>query len=566
MKTSVAPTCDSAARDLSRFYFASTEVAHYCDGDPIDVDAVLASAPPLPKPISLSARRLTRVSEASVHNDGVAGVLKLSARCKKFLREGAKDNWNQELLIAASNMRENGVALSDALELLAEPTRLPEFAEVYGGKLTDDDVRTVEQAYSYPNRDKEEQTSFEIDFASQLLESNYKLHITSDRVMRFYFVKDPTARILEPISATLSKFEQEVATQTLFEGFYQEYGRLPKPEVRSRAFDHWLASTPKLETPPKQFAFDDGKNLDYALVRLPAPTPGPFPAWEEFLSRLSDREAFMGMTWSLYEPKHRGRQYVWMQGRGKDGKSVVLRVLCRSLGRAGAALTKPQTENPRFLYGYLEHARGVFYGDCKNPHFSQSEVLRQITGGDTAVVENKHANAYTAPIYCRLMIASNYDPAMSGDFADMSRLILLHVTPPTKIDPAWEEELQEQLPHFLYACREVYERICPLHDEIAVNEVTKELVSGVIAESEEMFAALFDALFTQNSHCSVSGAEMKAAIQGSRWARSMTPCKQGDFKRWMERERSVVVSRTRDGVKYDGVFLKQQHLLEPKGA
>ena len=89
-----------------------------------------------------------------------------------------------------------------------------------------------------------------------------------------------------------------------------------------------------------------------AFAELPLPVAGPMPAWEQFLARLSDRDAFLAWCHTLTIDRFEGRQALYLFGGGHDGKSSVLKVLGDALGPCGTIIDKA-TGNERFRVGEL---------------------------------------------------------------------------------------------------------------------------------------------------------------------------------------------------------------------
>ncbi len=71
--------------------------------------------------------------------------------------------------------------------------------------------------------------------------------------------------------------------------------------------------------------YDSGSGL--YRWELPHVEAMPTPTWDGILERLSDPEAFLAHVWSAVEPRYEGRQLMWLQGEGNDGKTIMLKAL-----------------------------------------------------------------------------------------------------------------------------------------------------------------------------------------------------------------------------------------------
>lgn len=220
----------------------------------------------------------------------------------------------------------------------------------------------------------------------------------------------------------------------------------------------WRSGGLGLKEEPKPFRFKSEEG--WALKKLAFDvSPAPFPAWEEFLSRLSDRKAFMAWVWSVFEMSHQGRQCLYLFGpHGQDGKSVVCRVLSDALGEAATVIQDSQvSNNSRFVFSSIYGKRFILYPDCKSPTFIRSETFRNLTGSDKVLVEFKGQNPFTADLNVRLAICSNYEPAVTHGNADKSRILPIIVArSEIRDDSRWAGRLKEELGGFLYSCREEY--------------------------------------------------------------------------------------------------------------
>lgn len=209
--------------------------------------------------------------------------------------------------------------------------------------------------------------------------------------------------------------------QTIHDALKEKFNAVPPQNLLDRAIDLWKRECPKLATEPAPFCFK-GDALTFKRFDW-EPGPGSFSAWEEFLSRLSDRDAFMAYVWSCFEPKNVSRQYLWLRGNGQDGKSRVLSTLVEVFGPAATGITGIQMQAKQFLYSAIYGKRVVVYADCKNPKFGMGEFVRNATSGDPVMIEFKNQTPFSWQMRIKLFVASNPKPEITGQTADASRMI-----------------------------------------------------------------------------------------------------------------------------------------------
>lgn len=316
---------------------------------------------------------------------------------------------------------------------------------------------------------------------------------------RFKIYRDNEATILYNIT-DISKKEIDICTNEEFlwsrlrQNVLEKTGKVPDIGLVHGIYGVWRLSTKPLSEQPKSFTWKNEDEWSFKKLNF-IPEEGEYPAWWEFLERLSSYEDFMAFVWSIFEPKNTSRQFLWLSDlNGEGGKSSVISVLAEIFGGSFEALNNSNTTHGvRWLMGQLYGKRLAAWADCKNPQFCMSEIVRNITSGDWVTVEMKGQPLYSAKMYMKLIIGSNYEPAITGGGADTSRLIHIKVSPgPKKDDPEWPKKLKAELPYFLWACKKVYETKCPHHGKIALQQSTIENVESASGSTEDRFEEILD--------------------------------------------------------------------------
>lgn len=336
--------------------------------------------------------------------------------------------------------------------------------------------------------------------------------------------------------------------QALHDAHKKEFQSFPDDSWLEGGIELWKKECVCLTEDPTPFSFK-GDALTFKRFDW-EPTQGAHPAWDEFLSRLSDPDAFMAFVWSAFEMKNVSRQYLWLRGDGQDGKSSVLSALLGVFGQAATGISGSQLKDTRFLYSAIYGRRAVFYADCKNSKFGMSEFVRNVTSGDHVMVEFKGKTPFSSPLRLKLFVASNPKPEITGETADASRMLYIEVAESkSKDDPTWESRLRTELPAFLYSCQSVYARACPHHGNIPLSQKSRELRDDAIAAFEEQHAALFDTNFT------VTPGSKTPANKVARRLRDLglSNNQMNDFKVWMERVHNVKAGRSNSVRFYENV-------------
>ena len=377
-----------------------------------------------------------------------------------------------------------------------------------------------------------------------VLDASFSLLRSSDGTERVFSVNDRMEATLLLEEAPLKKL--------LHDHLKAEFGEVPPDKLLHRSIVLWKKETLALATEPQPFCFKGDERLCFKRFDW-EPTEGPFPAWDEFLGRLSDRDAFMAFVWSCFEPKNRSRQYVWLRGEGQDGKSVVLGVIQNVFGAAATGISNTHLSRAnQFVLSSLYGKRVAVYGDCKNARFGMTEIVRNLTSGDHVLIEYKNQTPFNHALYVKLFVASNPKPEISSQNSDGSRMLYIEVAESsTKDDPTWRDRLAVELPGFLWACRKVYGTLCPHHGDIRIGDGSKTLREDAAAAFEERFHNIFEADFRADPAASTPAIQVGKRLDEHR----LTHHEAGDFKQWMEREHGIKRKRSSAGRVYVGLAL-----------
>lgn len=268
---------------------------------------------------------------------------------------------------------------------------------------------------------------------------------------------------------------------------------------------------------PLPYSYEDD---DYAFIKLDINkliAEGPCPLWDKALrERLSSEEecaVFRAAVWQVYEVKNKSRQLVYLyDAHGRSGKSAMLRAAFSHLSRATQALQK-QSLNNQFGFAKIWNKQLVTIGDNKNAKMLKSQIIHTATGGDLADVEYKGRDSFSACFKGHIWANGNVLLDIDTDAEhEVSRLVLFNIHKPESAktilyqcdkdgkimvgsdgkpllgsgDPSWEEQLEAELPQFLYKCRQDYAKYCPKHSDIILPQAMQDRIQEECAELHKL--------------------------------------------------------------------------------
>lgn len=328
--------------------------------------------------------------------------------------------------------------------------------------------------------------------------------------------------------------------------------------------DNWKGTGRKLpyDPVPSRFLSEPG----FCYQRLPFDLEqGETPAWDEFCSRLSNADYFKAFIWTAFEPKNKGRQILWMTGNGQDGKSTAMSAIAKALGEASCA-TKVNIFESKHGTSMLEGKRLVYVADCKDTRLLMNGSVREATSGDESVIEPKGKTPYSKALNLKMIVFSNQLPSVSSQQADISRVLPMEVAPSKNTDdPQWGEKLYEQLSHFLWDCRETYNRICPHHGNFRLDEATKAMIDDFAASYEDDFeTAVRDYLvITGNALDRVNRPELNKKLRDRAMGNGWTEPKIIAFRAYLHRVHKIGTQKSSGTWFFTGCHKKGEKAANP---
>jgi hypothetical protein len=306
-----------------------------------------------------------------------------------------------------------------------------------------------------------------------------------------------------------------VVIETIYNYCYTSLSMLPGADVTFRGAEDvmklWAAMTLPLEEKPVSVSEKSYDGLTFKRLPFDAPAADidPPPYFASFLSRCSQPEAVAAFLGSLLYPDADRQQYLFLYGPGQDGKSSIARFLLELLGDAVQSL-QPKTAGDRFWNMKVYGKRLVMFTDCPDTPFFRSSEFKALTGNDPMYFEEKGRMGFTALPSCKVLVASNWRPDISGQKADLRRLIYAEMAPlpdGEAIVPNFDALLTGEAEDIVRYCKAVYERECPDHGAIPC-----ELAHNVAAQNDEDDGSLFERYFEVDEGATMQGQVMSRVL------------------------------------------------------
>lgn len=273
-----------------------------------------------------------------------------------------------------------------------------------------------------------------------------------------------------------------------------------------------------------------------AFRRMPWPLQsGAHPCFDELMSRISNSHALKCFIGSLLNENSDMQQYVWLHGKGENGKGSLSRFLHKVLGDAYSSQTPPQ-KNDKFWTSMLLGKRLVVFPDCNDQEFVTSGLFKSLTGGDPVRCEQKMQPAFTRIMTAKYMPISNNRPNLTSEKADQRRIIYCEIGAiECDADPEYETRLWAEGGPFLTSCMIAYAEACPKNGKIPVDKNDSALTDWV-STVEEKYETIFEQNFELDSNSYILPVAMQDRLNEvlAKDARL-----HGDFRMWLERSHGI---------------------------
>jgi hypothetical protein len=220
----------------------------------------------------------------------------------------------------------------------------------------------------------------------------------------------------------------------------------------------------------------DKPNYNYLDLGIYEKLPDiPTPAWDEFIQLFAceeKSELFRAWVYSIFLAVNKGRQWLWIQGSGSDGKSSVVNAIQKYMdqyfgkGKSYHTAAHDAFKN-QFFGSNVYNKRLLIFGDNRDRSLFKVARYLGISGGDHMSIEFKYGHAFSARVYTKILVISNFDPYINFTLAaETSRAIVLNLDPAAcahakrtrKEESSYEERLVQEFPTFMKSCKASYYR------------------------------------------------------------------------------------------------------------
>jgi len=224
-----------------------------------------------------------------------------------------------------------------------------------------------------------------------------------------------------------------------------------------------------LKVPPAPILSKSQKGLCFMRLPFDYVQSGNLPIpyhFQEFCGRSNDPEVMKAFIGSLFVAESYRQQYLYIFGRGGDGKGTLFNLLEKMMGQTFTAEDVPEKIAPFWTSGLIGKRLCVF-PDLEDPKFPFSSRFKKLTGDDAIRVEGKYKDKYTAKISTKFIMASNDQMKNLTERADERRALYIIMKPFTgAANPNYLEFLWSEAPSIYSQCIEAYRRECPNHGMI----------------------------------------------------------------------------------------------------
>jgi hypothetical protein len=306
---------------------------------------------------------------------------------------------------------------------------------------------------------------------------------------------------------------------------------------------------------PKPLAQMDEDCWAFDRIKTRPDPSVPFPHIQQFLSLVDDPEAFAAWHYGVHSGRlKRGRQILWLEGPGENGKSIWLDTFAKEFGKSVASMTASAIKEPKFLNALIENRHFAYIPDCKNSYILLTEGFQNMSSGgfDLVPIEHKYGKITMGHISAKWAIASNYKPHIINESFNTSRTFWLSMKPFTgEKDPSIGDKWSAEMAGFLAYGEKCYAERCVNDYEIKVNEIVAAKKAARISDASEEHDVTLDINFVIDPMAKLSPSEMSTKLQ-EYGLRDTT--KQKNFHEYLEKEHGV--KKSGKPLTYKGIRLR----------
>lgn len=203
--------------------------------------------------------------------------------------------------------------------------------------------------------------------------------------------------------------------------------------------------------------FKDGNNWTFHRFDFERPNYMGCPhTFGKFLANSNNADAMAAFIGSILVENSNKHQYLWLYGQGKNGKSSLMRFMCKLLGSVTCTAQPEYILKNTFGTSMLMGKRLCMFPDTNNHKFVMSGLFKSLTGGDQVKIERKGEQAFNDELPTKFMISSNDMPTITAQDCDLRRIIFCELGKPQEFDPMFEDCLWIERAEIVAYCINVY--------------------------------------------------------------------------------------------------------------
>lgn len=231
---------------------------------------------------------------------------------------------------------------------------------------------------------------------------------------------------------------------------------------------------------------------DFSLSEPPKNYVDDWLEW--FAPDAEDRKMLMQYLGYCFTADNGQQKMMVLQGAGCDGKSTLISLLQHTVGDCNCSFVSLQELSARFSAWMLTNKLLNVCADLPSTPISDASKVKQLTGDDTIVAEEKGKPQYSFRSYAKMLFSTNKPLRFTNEatFA-FARRLLIFKTRNTISSP--DDSIQRKL----YDCRERFTWLCmkALHEMYAEGRIyesptSREEVAQIYHNSDSVKAFLDD--------------------------------------------------------------------------
>lgn len=187
--------------------------------------------------------------------------------------------------------------------------------------------------------------------------------------------------------------------------------------------------------------------------------------WIDWLDKIATKEhakIFMQWIGGIFDHKNKNRNMLFLVGGGATAKSVAMNSIYEAITKimpSGTASINTESNSERWLNSVALGKRFLLVSDSSDLHILNNQVIKTITGNDITKIEFKGKSEFSARLYSRVAVVSNFTPYVSyKNVHESSRFLLIPITAHRSekfgniTDASYSELLSKGAPDFLKLC------------------------------------------------------------------------------------------------------------------